>query len=191
MTQKKLTKENAKSLYEAADIIQGCFNWGDTDEGVHFWGGVVELLRSKASNGTSDGMPWVDPEPPIPEGWRRADHPDDYTRDDVKFWHKTEKSWMERPCMGDPFDPPKCNTRYIVPIDPPLTDQDACVWPRRWVMVRDKIDRPWEGPLELQGVSKNGSFRYPTNDPKNGICEYYRFARRATPEEIEAANGNS
>jgi len=193
MTQTKLTKENAKSLHEAADIIQGCFDWGDTDEGYHFWGRVVEMLRNKASNRTSDGKPYVDPEPPIPEGWRRAEA-DEWTRRDVKFWLRNVHEvagWQFRLSQGKPFDRAEIGTIYIVPIDPPLTDQDACVWPRLKVMVRDKDDRPWEGPLELQGVSKNGSFRYPTNDPKNGICEYYRFARRATPEEIEAANGNS
>ena len=188
--QTKLTNEEIGKLKQARNGIADGVIWARTDEGFDYWNEVIRLLDAKINHGTSDGKPYVDPEPPIPEGWRKAEA-DEWQRRDVQFWHKTEKSWMERPCMGDPFDPPKCNTRYIVPIDPPLTDQDACVWPRRWVMVRDKIDRPWEGPLELQGVSKNGSFRYPTNDPKNGICEYYRFARRATPEEIEAANGNS
>jgi hypothetical protein len=185
MTQKKLTKENAKSLHEAADIIQGCFNWGDTDEGVHFWGGVVELLRSKASNGTSDGKPWVDPEPAMPEGWRRAE-PDEWQRRDVQFWHETEKSWMERPCMGDPFDPPKCNTRYIVPIDPPLTDEDACVWPRLLVMVRDDEVQPWFGPYQYQGKGDAKEHPFVVNSGKDGD-RVWKQARRATTEEIKAA----
>ena len=185
--QRKLKEENAKSLHEAADIIQGCFDWSDTDEGAHFWFMVVELLRNKASNRTSDGKPWVKPEQTIPEGYRKA-NADEWKRSDVKYWH-SEKGWVLRTFQRSTFD--KFNTLYIVPIDPPLTDGDACVWPRLLVMVRDYESKPWEGPLELQGVSKNGNFRYPTNDPKNGICECYRFARSATPEEIEAANGNS
>jgi hypothetical protein len=183
MTQKKLTKENAKSLYEAADIIQGCFNWGDTDEGVHFWGRVVELLRSKASNGTSDGKPYVEPQTAIPEGWRRAE-PDEWQRRDVKYWDLYEKDWRPRLSQGTEFDPPVMQTRYIVPIDPPLTDQDACVWPRLLVMVRD-IDRyPWIGPYKYLGKT-DASYSI---DPNNGGCATdWKQARPATPAEIEAA----
>ena len=184
--QTKLKEENAKSLHEAADIIQGCFDWGDTDEGVHFWGRVVEMLRNKASSRTSDGKPWVEPEPPIPEGWRRATA-DEWTRNDVQYWDTYRKDWRSRSSQGTAFDPAVMQTRYIVPIDPPLTDKDACVWPRLLVMVRDNDRKPWEGPLELQGVSKHGIFRYATNDPETGVGEAYIEARRATPAEIEAA----
>ena len=135
MTQKKLTKENAKSLYEAADIIQGCFDWSDTDEGCHFWGRVVELLRSKASNGTSDGKPWVEPEPP-------------------------------------------------------LTDEDACVLPRLLVMVRDDELQPWDGPYRYLGKYDDPAFPFVADSGKDGDL-VWKQARRATPEEIEAANDHS
>ncbi len=188
MTQKKLTKENAKSLHEAADIIQDCFDWSDTDEGAHFWFRVVELLRNKASNGTSDGMPWVDPEPPIPEGWRRADHPDDYMRDDVKFFSKLHREWKDRS---------KCSPglrffseyTYIVPVDPPLTDQDACVWPRLLVMVRNRDTEKFHGPYRL-GMVNQGGWKYTVFIKDDERYSFFQ-ARRATPEEIEAANGNS
>jgi hypothetical protein len=130
--QTKLTKESTKSLHEAADMIQGCFNWGDTDEGGPFWGGVVELLRKKAFNGTSDGKPWVEPEPP-------------------------------------------------------LTDQDACVWPRLLVMVRDEDHEPWRGPVSYLGKSSCQSPRFVVDSKKYGD-RVWEQARRATPAEIEAAH---
>ncbi len=188
--QTKLTTEQIGKLKQARNGIAGGIPWLAIDEAKDFWQHALNGLDAKIKHGTSDGKPWIDAEPPIPEGWRRAE-PDEWQRRDVKYWDLYEKDWRPRLSQGTEFDPPKFNTRYIVPIDPPLTDEDACVWPRLLVMVRDCESKPWEGPLELQGVSKNGNFRYPTNDPKNGICECYRFARRATPAEIEAANDRS
>jgi hypothetical protein len=189
--QRKLKEEDAKLLYEAADIIQGCFDWSDTDEGAHFWFRVVELLRNKASNRTSDGKPYVDPEPPIPEGYRKAE-PDEWQRKDVKTWEGAHDfsrgNWAVRPShkVGKPF-----NTSpdfYIVPIDPPLTDHDACVWPRRLVMVRDIDRHPWIGPYKYLGKT-DASYSI---DPNNGGCATdWKQARPATPAEIEAASNKS
>jgi hypothetical protein len=187
--QRKLTKQEIGKLKQARNGIAGGVIWVRTDEGFDYWNEVIRLLDAKIKHGTSDGNPYVDSEPPIPEGWRKA-NADEWQRKDVQFWHTTEKSWMKRPCMGDPFDPPKCNTHYIVPIDPPLTDRDACVWPRLLVMVRDADGDDWQGPLFLLSVNDSSW-------PFGVACKYkiwgggWKQARRATPAEIEAANGNS
>ena len=147
-------------------------------------------LQGMHKNQTSDGKPWVDPEPPIPEGWRRADHPNDYMRDDVKFLSKQHHEWEDRS---------KCSPglrffsgyTYIVPIEPPLTDQDACVWPRLKVMVRDNESQSWCGPYLYQGKNDDGA-KYPfaVNSGKGGD-RVWNQARRATPAEIEAASNKS
>lgn len=180
----KLTQWQIEKLKQAKEGIRAGLAWNSSDEGDEYWSEAVRKIDLKIEYGTSDGKPYVEPEPPIPEGYRKA-NADEWRRRDVKYWDLCHKDWRPRLSQGIAFDPPVMQTRYIVPIDPPLTDEDACVWPRLLVMVRDTSR--WEGPFELQGVSKSGVYRYATNDPRTGICETYRQARRATPEEIEAA----
>jgi hypothetical protein len=163
--------------------------WAETDEGHEYWADVVEHLLNKASNRTSDGKPYVEPEPPIPEGYRKA-NADDWRRKDVKFWSVNDLQWNDRPAQESKFDAPIHGTRYIVPIDPPLTDEDACVWPRLLVMVRDESDRDWRGPFEY--VCKedcNSEHPYVVRGQEGRHA--WKQARRATPEEIEAANDRS
>ena len=181
MMQMKLTEENAKRLDKAADIIAQAFSWGDTDEGNEYWDEVYERLRNKAANRTSDGKPYVEPEPEIPEGYRKA-NADEWRRKDVKLWLQATKEWELRYCQGCPFD--KTAEHYIVPIDPPLTDQDACVVPRLLVMVRDHESDGWFGPYKYLGKSKHG---YAVDPDNSGLSPLWSQARRATPEEIEAA----
>ena len=183
--QTKLTEENAKKLDYAADIISQAFTWGDTDEGHEYWDEVCEHLMMKASNRTSDGKPYVEPEPPIPEGYRKA-NADEWTRTDVKHWDNFFKEWRPRMNQGTAFDPSYCGTRYIIPIDPPLTDKDACVWPRLLVMVRDDDKQEWKGPVCYFGKDDDSDWPFVVFFPDRG-SEAYAQARRATPEEIEAA----
>jgi hypothetical protein len=145
-------------------------------------------LQGMHKNQTSDGKPWVEPEPAIPDGWRRAE-PDEWQRMDVKFCSSLSAfEWRLRPAQGIPFDKPIHNVRYIVPIDPPLTDHDACVWPRRLVMVRDIDRHPWIGPYKYLGKT-DASYSI---DPNNGGCATdWKQARPATPAEIEAASNKS
>jgi hypothetical protein len=180
--QTKLKEENAKRLDYAADIISQAFAWSDTDEGSEYWDEVYEHLRMKASNRTSDGKPYIDPEPPIPDGWRRA-LDNEHCRKDVKLWDKDKKQWAKRLFPSQPF---LNGDRYIVPIDPPLTDHDACVWPRLLVMVRDDELQPWWGPYSYQGKNDAAQYPFVVNSGKDGD-RVWKQARRATPEEIEAA----
>jgi hypothetical protein len=131
MTQVKLTKEQIGKLKQARNGIENGVFWAQTDEGHNYWQKVSELLDAKIKHGTSDGKPWVDP-------------------------------------------------------DPPLTDEDACVWPRRWVMVRDDESEPWRGPYRYLG--KNDDYPHPfvVDSGKDG-GRIWEQARRATPKEIEAA----
>jgi hypothetical protein len=110
----------------------------------------------------------------------------------VKFWSVNDLQWNDRPAQESKFDAPIHGTRYIVPIDPPLTDEDACVWPRRLVMVRDGKHERWEGPFQYVGkdTASDCTLKYLVWGT-DGYHEWHEQARRATPEEIEAAHGNS
>jgi hypothetical protein len=66
-------------------------------------------------------------------------------------------------------------------VEPELTDEDAKQRP--WVMVRDAITQDWKGPLILIGILPSSNY----------VCRVssvsvWSQCRRATPEEIEAAN---
>jgi hypothetical protein len=67
-------------------------------------------------------------------------------------------------------------------VEPPLTDEDARARP--WVMVRDGYAGGWHGPARLAIV--NGGLFHIMEMPSNLVTRW-RFARRATPEEIAAA----
>jgi hypothetical protein len=71
-------------------------------------------------------------------------------------------------------------------VEPPLTDEDARQRP--WVMVCDSDAGPWYGPARLAIVS--GGLFHIIEMPSNLVTRW-RFARRATPEEIAAAGMTS
>ena len=197
--QTKLTKQEIGKLKQARNGIQTGVVWKNTDEGFGYWQEVINKLDDKIKHGTSDGKPWVEPEPPIPDGWRRAvdivflslldcSNPS-LTRKDIRgnavaIISKLHHAGIIDSDQGSPFD--AANTRYIVPIDPPLTDQDACVWPRILVMVRDNEFQPWWGPCPYQGKNDAAEYPFVVNSGKDGD-RVWKQARRATPAEIEAA----
>lgn len=127
--QRKLTSNQAQATKDAANLLVHAFPWENTPEGYSHWEGVWRLINDKGIHGTSDGKPWVDP-------------------------------------------------------DPPLTDRDACVWPRLLVMVRSDDLAPWEGPYAYLG--KTESF-YAVDSLGVTVFVLWAQARRATPDEIKAA----
>ncbi len=179
--QTKLTKQEIGKLKQTRNGIVHGVIWARTDEGFDYWNEVIRLLDAKIKHGTSDGKPWVDPEPQIPDGWRKAEA-DEWTRKDVKYWDLYEKDWRPRLSQGTAFDPPVMQTHYIVPIDPPLTDQDAR--DRPWVMVTDETLGLWVGPRTLLAAPPK-TVRYVVGDSPG--VSFWKQARRATPAEIEAA----
>jgi hypothetical protein len=73
-------------------------------------------------------------------------------------------------------------------VEPDLTDEDAKQRP--WVMVSDKKLLPWHGPFILTYVAPpEVDLRFSIVDLKRDFTRWsFRYARRATSEEIEAAN---
>ena len=183
--QTKLTEQHIGNLKQAQNGIFNGFVYSDTDEGFGYWQEVIDKLDDKIKHGTSDGKPWVEPELPIPVGYRKAEA-DEWRRNDVKYWDGYYLDWRTRLLQGTAFDAAVRKTHYIVPIDPPLTDRDACVWPRILVMVRDHESKPWLGPYRYKGKDDGSAFPF-IADSGLDVDRVWKQARRATPEEIEAA----
>jgi hypothetical protein len=99
-----------------------------------------------------------------------------------EYWDKIYESLSERAHHGTTDGKPW--------VEPELTDEDAKQRP--WVMVRDRETSNWIGPKTL--VAKSG-YHYVLNGETSPNKELqgvsaWRFARLATPEEIEAANAD-
>jgi hypothetical protein len=72
-------------------------------------------------------------------------------------------------------------------VEPELTDEDAKQRP--WVMVRQQLQREWTGPCILVCVTKD-RYSYTAATPDLSETNTWQECRRATPEEIEAANAD-
>lgn len=183
--QKKLTAIQVSEVRKALQSLENTIHLlSETVIGVG--GRMYKLethLRNVCEHGTTDGKPWVEPEPPIPNGFRRVTA-DEWKRTDVMVWSYRTDEWEMRLIQGSKFDPPGGRSIYIVPIDPPLTDQDACVVPRLLVMVRDHESDGWFGPYKYLGKSKHG---YAVDPDNSGLSPLWSQARRATPQEIKQA----
>jgi hypothetical protein len=68
-------------------------------------------------------------------------------------------------------------------VEPELTDEDA--QKRCWVMARDRDSDPWQGPRRFAAKASEFYYAFTSQDD---IVIQWRQCRRATPEEIEAAN---
>ena len=69
-------------------------------------------------------------------------------------------------------------------VEPPLTDEDARARP--WVMVRDADTNPWNGPFIFICKTKE-RWGFAVTQPDFCELQSFRYARRATDEEIAAA----
>ena len=74
-----------------------------------------DKLSAMRHHGTTDGKPYVEPEPPIPDGYRRATGGDVAKRPDCKYWSQSQKDWVPAICMA--YD---AGTVFIVPVEPPI-----------------------------------------------------------------------
>jgi hypothetical protein len=166
--QRKLTEDQKQRINRACTDIADMCGWSDTAKGKDYWVDVVSELLDMARHGTTDGKPWVDTEPAIPEGWRLANSRDEYRREDVKFWNSYANEWQLRVVRGATFSN---EDRYIVPIDRIPTDEEAMTRPR--VMVRNRDDEDWKEAV-LYGVEDQHSYPYLT---KHGNWRQWRYCR--------------
>ena len=142
MTQRKLTQEELQHVEKASWYLQSVIKQCGLIRG----GGVVlvDYLNEIAAHGTTDGKPYVEPQPEIGDGYRRATEADRGRRD-LEVW--CEGKWQKTlPGLCDGFT-------YRVPIDRIPTDEDAVGRPT--VMVMGNIADGWHA-RRLLGVTEMG-----------------------------------
>ena len=163
MGQRKLTRDEMLNVNRAAWYLRSVMNHcGIIDHGAS----VVLQLDAMESHGTTDGKPYVEPQPEIGEGYRRATEAD-VERRDLEFFSKIQGNiWVRRARGNQPLLP---NYRYRVPVDRIPTDEDAKQRPI--VMVRDDEDSQWKEKKLLGVAGGHFPFVVVTPDFKPGYYE--------------------
>jgi hypothetical protein len=138
MGQRKLNPEELERVEQARHNLRGMCGWTTTDRGDDYWRGVDKELSKMLLHGTTDGKPWIEPQPEVGEGYRPTAEADKGRRD-LEFWSKTGGGWQHRKSFhGAPLDP---DYHYRVPIDRIPTDEDAKQRPT--VMVTSNVADGW------------------------------------------------
>jgi hypothetical protein len=151
-------------LDKAAELI-GC------NDARQYFPDAVDMLASMKTNRTTDGKPWIEPQPEIGEGYRPATD-DDEDRRDLEAWLASK--WIKTGpgvCTG---------VTYRVPVDRIPTDEDAKQRPT--VMVRDSDDQNWK-PATLLAL-RSGSLAFVATTPSNLLSSWAQ-ARFPYPGELD------
>jgi hypothetical protein len=138
MTQRKLNPEELERVEQARHNLRGMCGWTTTDRGVDYWRGVDKELSKMLLHGTTDGKPYVEPQPEIGDGYRVATESDAWRKDVEYFSNLKGNGWFARAVHGKPLE---SSYHYRVPIDRIPTDEDAVGRPI--VMVRDADPQEW------------------------------------------------
>jgi hypothetical protein len=146
MGQRKLTDYERQLVYEAWYAI-GKLSPQVIPE-------IYQTLSGMRDFGTTDGKPYIEPQPEVGEGYRVATEADK-DRADVEFWSGDWTRWCTRADSGT-GEPLSEAYHYRVPIDRTPTDDDARQRPM--VMVRDSGDTNWIKTTLLAVVEKSPSF---------------------------------
>jgi hypothetical protein len=140
--QRKLTADELLHAQIARTHIQQMYTASGLPDGGH-WFGQHLLLSHMIDNGTTDGKPYVEPQPEIGDGYRVATE-SDASRLDLQVWHDTKwKTTSPGICEG---------FTYRVPVDRIPTDEDAKQRPI--VMVRHRGEQLWR-TMPLVAVVKS------------------------------------
>jgi hypothetical protein len=135
-------------------------------------GSVLDYLNAMEEHGTTDGKPYIEPQPEIGDGYRVATESDDL-RHDRQAWYRGE--WANASLRVT-----VSNTTYRVPIDRIPTDEDARQ--RLTVMVRDNDDQNWK-PATLLAL-RSGSLAFVATTPSNLLSSWAQ-ARFPYPGELD------
>jgi hypothetical protein len=139
MGQRKLNPEELERVEQARHNLRGMCGWTTTDRGDDYWRGVDKELSKMLLHGTTDGRPYIEPQPEIGDGYRLATEADAWRKDVQYFSNLRGKGWFPRAVHGKPLE---SSYHYRVPIDRIPTDEDARQRPT--VMVRDCETSEWK-----------------------------------------------
>jgi hypothetical protein len=174
MAQRKLTKRELQKVSRAVWYLRSLARVrGDKPYTTI----VLNDLEAMASNGTTDGRPYVEPQPEIGDGYRLATEADKDRRE-LEFWSKTGLGWQHRKSIhGTPLDP---DYHYRVPVDRIPTDDDARQ--RQTVMVRDNDKQDWQTRKLLAVTGCLDKF---ITSSSSGVACFWMQARFPYPGELD------
>jgi len=171
MTQRKLTDGELQSVREAHWYLQCVSAFGENigDASV-----VMHGLGLMTTHGTTDGKPYVEPQPEIGEGCRVATEADK-CRLDREYYDSAAVTWF----LANPgvyF----ASVTYRVPVDRIPTDEDAVG--RLTVMVQDGVSGKW-AKASLLAVTNDDT--YPFCVLMDGEVDSWMRARFPYPGELD------
>ena len=145
MGQRKLTREELQHVDRAAWYLRSVMNHcgliasGDS---------VLDHLNAIEAHGTTDGKPWIEPQPEIGEGYRLATLSDAHRRD--------RQVWCDGFWLNAQIGHTETNRVYSVAKDRIPTDEDAKQRPT--VMVRDYETAEWKARSLLAVTDRSFPF---------------------------------
>jgi len=140
-------------------------------------GSVLDHLNAIEAHGTTDGKPWIDPQPEVGDGYRVATEADKDRRD-LGFWSRIGGGWVARQTIyGTPLDP---DYHYRVPVDRIPTDEDARQRPE--MMVRDNDKQDWQARKLLAVTGCLDKF---ITSSSSGVACFWKQARFPYPGELD------
>ena len=170
-TQRKLTGNELQTVMYARQHLRRVVNSGCHSISMAI---VLDELDAIATHGTTDGKPYVEPQPEIGEGYRRAMIEDSH-RKDLEVWCGEKwKKILPGFVLG---------YHYRVPIDRIPTDEDAMQNPRLTVMVQNRVSGEWLKASLLAVITNDAT--YPFCVLMNGEVDSWMRARFPYPGEIE------
>jgi hypothetical protein len=171
MIQRKLTRGEIAQVEQAKATVATLPHEMCNEETV----AVMQYFYHALRHGTTDGKPYVEPQPEIGEGYRLATEADDL-RHDRQAWYRGE--WANASLRVT-----VSNTTYRVPIDRIPTDEDAKQRPT--VMVRNNERMKWKVVKLIMVAEKAEGIHFPfvTIDSLRPDC--WACCRFPYPGELE------
>jgi hypothetical protein len=172
MTQRKLTDRQVNHARQAAKSLADGVPWEHTPDGDGYWIRVHSRLDAMARYGTTDGKPYIEPQPEIGEGYRVATLSDAHRRD--------RQVWCDGFWLNAQIGHTETNRVYSVAKDRIPTDEDARQRPT--VMVRDYETAEWKA-RSLLAVTDRG-FPFVAGGPGYDSAPW-RLCRFPYPGELD------
>lgn len=173
MKQRKLMAYEIDRCNEAIGAITQVREFSTTVHIRQLFELTLLAVKDMKNSGTTDGKPYVDPEPPkIPDGYRKWEQcelrPGTKMRSDIMYWNIASKKWVSKSNNVYHSD-----TLYIVPVDRIPTDEEAAVFPRIQVMVQDNPSTigPWRKET-LLAVKLESDYPFVTSNGNWAHCRH-------------------
>ena len=183
MSQWKLSKEQHDNVRKIASLLSqqslsfpfACHSVDDQA----ILSRSLQIIAAVAKHGTTDGKIYVEPQPQIPEGYRKAVAGDEGRADAKKYkdGHYFDRWLTKANAVPTPFVEGEF---YIVPkdIEPQAKHADSF----SKVMVRDALSQKWK-PAFLVAINQYEPYRFQALNEKRSNVGRWIFCRLPYPGE--------